>query len=39
MTKKEKLIDDLLQSENGGKGKVKLEGHLAINLKRKVREL
>lgn len=42
MSKKEKLIDDLLQQEHSGRPggpKVKLEGHLALNLKRKIREM
>ena len=48
LSKKEKLIDDLLQQQEptahpgltGLKAKkIKMEGHLAMNLKRKIREL
>lgn len=45
MTKKEKLVDDLLQQQDPSQSgvvkskKFKMEGHLAINLKRMVKEL
>ncbi len=53
LSKKEKLIDDLLQQQDsyqivgpmsqnmkaGGLSKMKLEGHLSMNLKRKIREM
>ena len=51
LTKKEKLVDDLLlQQDNGAfasssgavtskSGKLKLESHLTINLKRKIKDL
>ena len=45
LTKKERLVDELLQQESfqgqapQKMNKMKLEGHLSINLKRKIREL
>lgn len=49
MSKKEKLIDDLLMQQDSYQvgvpvqglksSKIKLEGHLAMNLKRKIKEL